>query len=353
MSTLTRGAANRILLHDIRSKAYQTETRLGPSVAQYLAWKRMSGAADTTLSAYEFVLALLCAMFPDTELEDFDAGMLLEAVATLPEKSRRTRGKAPLADFFKWATAWKRLQFNPVALLPDFKVSEKRRIYDIFTPDERAKIIRAASIDDPRANRIPVRDKAAVLGFLDTGGRKTDWRLLQWRDVDIAERFVIFRHRKGDQESVVSFGLTLQQALLDAYHSPYPRIPFGEAASRSPLADDYVLYPNGYVGRQLMWVKPGKPMSVGAIHRWWYRILQDAGIVDPEVTSGRRLHLTRHTHGTEMYEATGDIHLTGERLGHQSLESTKIYVHNSRKRDRASVEALELYHQTLKEEPAQ
>lgn len=342
-TVLTRRAALQILRGDTRDRGYQTDTRSGEAVAQYLAWKKMSGAAATTLDAYEFTLALMCHMFPDTPPEELDAGQLLEVIATLPVKSQRTRGKAPIADFFKWATAWKRLAFNPAVLLPDFRVPTDQ-IYDIFTADERASIVRAASQEFPRENRIPVRDKAGVLLFMDTGARKTDVRLLQWRDVDTAERFVIFRHRKGGKQKAIRFGETLQAALLDAFHSTYPVAPFGEAERRTPLPDDYVVYPNGFNGHMVHWLKPRTPMAESTMHRWWYAILQRAEIVAEGETSGRKLHLTRHTHGTEVYEATGDIYETAERLGHSSLETAKGYVHNSRRRGDALVDALELYH---------
>lgn len=341
-AVLTRRDALRILRADTKNKDYQSSSRLGEAVAQYLAWKEMSGAKPRTLEAYEYILARLCQMNPDVEITGFDASMLLEAIGTLPPASRRTRGSVPVSDFFKWATAWKRLQYNPAQLLPDFKV-ESDQIYELFTVEERANLIRAASIDTPRENRIPVRDRAGVLLFLDTGARKTDVRLLQWRDVDTAGRFVIFRHRKGGKQDIVPFGLDLQQALIDAFHSEYP------CAAGTPQPDDYLLYPNGFTGRMVTWVKPTKPMSDGTVQRWWYRILRRAGIVEPDATSGRNLHLTRHTHGTETYEATGDIVQVKDRLGHASTRTSEIYVHNSKRRGRASVDAIELYRKTLAE----
>ncbi|MCR4341415.1 MAG: hypothetical protein NUW01_16180, partial [Gemmatimonadaceae bacterium] len=43
----------------IKDKLYQRTSRLGASVAEYLAWKRLSGAAESSLVTCESYLARL------------------------------------------------------------------------------------------------------------------------------------------------------------------------------------------------------------------------------------------------------------------------------------------------------
>jgi len=70
-----------------------------------------------------------------------------------------------------------------------------------------------------------------------------------------------------------------------------------------------------------------KPLSSTALHRWWYRCLERAGVVAPGQTSGMKMHAARYTAGTEFYLATGDIRATQQLLGHEDIGTTaNIYV---------------------------
>jgi integrase/recombinase XerD len=269
--------------------------------------------------------------------------VLLEFVTVYPnlyemaESSMRTKVEAPLKDFWNWATAWRRLPWNPIGLLPRRK-RVSPRVYDIFSVGERAKILTAA-----QAAAFPQRDGAIVLLFLDTGARKNDVRMLQWRDVNTADGYVVYRHRKGNKESVVEIGSELSEALIDVYHTPYPRL------DRTPVPDDYVAFMLKVAGafgdreRQVTAAYPEKPISETGLHNWWKNTLETAGV------RHRKLHMTRHTHGTEFYEATGDIAAVADRLGHDSLSSTQVYVHNSRRHARKALETLESYRESRHE----
>lgn len=331
-----------VISDPIKDKRYVDLTKSGEVVAEYLTWKRASGAA-TAASEYEVPLARMCMFRPDLAIDDWDATVLLEFVTVYPslyglaESSMRTKVQVPLKDFWKWATAWRRLTWNPMELLPRRR-QVSPRVYDIFAPEERARILLAA-----QAAPIPQRDRAMALLFLDTGARKNDVRQLQWRHVNTADGYVLYKHRKGDKEGIVEIGSELTQALLDAFHSPYPRL------GREPRPDDFVAYPIHVAGayrereRQVTEVMPEKPISDTGLHNWWKNLLVAAGV------RHRKLHMTRHTHGTEFYEATGDIAAVADRLGHDSLSSTQVYVHNSRRHARKALESLESYRRTQEE----
>src|SRR5204862_6782878 len=57
----------------------------------------------------------------------------------------------------------------------------------------------------------------------------------------------------------------------------------------------------------VIWENRRKPLSGPALHRWWYRCLTRAGVVDEGTTHGKKMHGARHTAGTEFYLATGDL----------------------------------------------
>lgn len=328
-----------VISDPIKDRRYVELSKSGEVVAEYLTWKRASGAT-TAASEYEVPLARMCMFRPELSIADWDASALLEFVTAYPatfglaESSMRTKVEAPLKDFWKWAAAWRRLAWNPMDLLPKRR-RVSPRVYDIFSPEERANILLAV-----QQAVIPQRDRAMALLLFDTGARKNDVRMLQWQDVNTADGYVVYRHRKGAKESVVEIGLDLSEALIDAYHSPYPRL------NRTPEPADFVSYPIKVAGayedreRQVTAVYPEKPISETGLQRWWTSLLEAAGV------RYRKLHMTRHTHGTEFYEATGDIAAVADRLGHDSLSSTQVYVHNSRRHARTALDRLESYRLT-------
>jgi integrase len=55
-----------------------------------------------------------------------------------------------------------------------------------------------------------------------------------------------------------------------------------------------------------------------AVHRWWYRQLQAAGLVGRDVTHGLNMHLARHTFATELRRVAG-IDAASQALGHADL----------------------------------
>jgi integrase len=278
---LVRRHAVALVSNPIRDKRYVDSTRCGELVAEYLTWKRASGAT-VAASEYEVPLARMCLFRPELQVEQWDASVLLEFVTVYPslyglaESSMRTKVEVPLKDFWTWATAWRQLPWNPMSLMPRRRRISPR-VYDIFSQEERAKILLAA-----QAAVFPQRDRAIVLLFLDTGARKTDVRMLQWRDVNTADGYVVYRHRKGNKESVVEIGSELSEALIDGYHTEYPRL------GRTPIPTDFVAYPLKVAGaygdreRQVTAVYPEKPISETGLHNWWKATLETAGVPAPQ-----------------------------------------------------------------------
>lgn len=74
---------------------------------------------------------------------------------------------------------------------------------------------------------------------------------------------------------------------------------------------EHLLYPQkrGPKGT-VIWENRLKGLSGPAMHRWWYRCLARAGVVDQGTTRGRKMHGARYTSETELYLATGDIYAT-------------------------------------------
>jgi site-specific recombinase XerD len=68
---------------------------------------------------------------------------------------------------------------------------------------------------------------------------------------------------------------------------------------------------------------PDLPLGYHAIHNWWYRCLERAGIVAKGVTSGERLHKARHTAGQMVVDITGgNLKAAQKLLGHEDIALT-------------------------------
>jgi integrase len=66
-----------------------------------------------------------------------------------------------------------------------------------------------------------------------------------------------------------------------------------------------------------------EPMWVHGLHRWWYRCLERAVVVAKGVTSGERMHKSRHTDCQRLLDQTrGNLKAVQKLLGHSSITTT-------------------------------
>ena len=65
-----------------------------------------------------------------------------------------------------------------------------------------------------------------------------------------------------------------------------------------------------------------EPMGVHGLHKWWYRCLERAAIVAKSQTSGRKMHMARHTAGQTVLDKTGNLKAVQKLLGHSSITTT-------------------------------
>jgi integrase len=80
----------------------------------------------------------------------------------------------------------------------------------------------------------------------------------------------------------------------------------------------------------MRWSHTGRPKdkpSPQAVHRWWYRHAQNAGLVGTGVTSGLNMHQARHAFITELRRVAG-LDAASQAAGHSDLSTTLgIYGH--------------------------
>lgn len=328
-----------ILGDPIRDKAYQRTTRLGGSVRDYLVWKRPE-AAERSLEIYEGYLAELCMHLMlhhgDPVIGEVTAPMLLDAAQRHPIGSYGIV-RTSYRGFFGWAEDWADVLPNPARRLPR-KRPQPAKVYEIFTPVEQAKLIKAAE-------RLPLPwvQRLRVLCFVDLGIRSEEARGLQPSDFDLAQRVVVVKG-KGDKERVIPFGDDTFRAFIAYRNRPIPNVrmtdkhgPYRDA--RAPLDDDYLFFPYGQNKRAgVTWTDPFRQMSSRGLRSWWTdKVVATAGV------KYRSLHMNRHTMGTNLSDAGEPLETIQDWLGHADPSTSKIYVHNSRSRLKRGRGALDDY----------
>jgi len=316
---LTLAQARAILADPMRDMRY-LETRLGPMVAAYIAWKKTGQPAKTTIDTYERILARLAvALPPGVGIEELGIAELSLYLNTVPADSWRLH-RTIINGFVEWAIENDyRTAKNPVKRLAKMGPGKQRTI-KVFTEDEIDALIAGARFMDD-----PVRDQARAQLLVDSGCRKAELRMLQHHGIDPAKR-IITVIGKGDKEREIPIGGDFWMVYERSLFEPIPKL------ERLPEPDDYFWFPMRIAGayqnreRQVTVAYPDRPMSQRAMHEWWERLVGHSGI------SYRKPHTTRHTYATAALEASdGDVYGVQQLLGHASIRTTELYLHASKK----------------------
>ncbi len=170
-----------------------------------------------------------------------------------------------------------------------------------LAPDELSDLLRKADemiiIAQAKGSVRMYRDAMIAITATYLGLRRAELAALQISDIEIgrSESYVRVRHGKGDKPRQVVIGKEYKSKLV-AY------LKF--RADRETLAADSPVFASQKSGR----------MSKSAVWRRWKRLVP-----------GKPLHAARHTAGTMMFTATGNLRLVQRVLGHSKITTTQIY----------------------------
>jgi len=291
---------------DHLTDAELAQTQLGAAVLAYLSWKKNEdGAADETIRGYRYDLTRLAGCHNEIAPADLSIENLRWCRDLYPEKSKY-KVTAVYKDFCRWLYEEEWTDSNIAGRLR-YPKRHKPPITNLFTDEEKAAIVAAQET---------VRDRVCVLLLLRTGIRKTELRNLTVRDVDLIHKLILVRRGKGGKARRVPIRGSVIRALEEFMLTEIPGL------GREPQPDDHILYRASTTNRYGK-PEPEKPMAQSTAHMWWYGCLQRAGIVDKDVTSGRKMHLTRHTYATDLGRATNwNMVAVQKNLGHANIGMT-------------------------------
>lgn len=302
--SLTLAQAARIMREAVRDKTYQLYP-MGEEAARYLRSKRKR-LTDSSFRGYEGSLDKLARHFPDLRLEDFELPVGAERLEEFLDD--RWGDSAPgtynvnhayLTDFFRWQVKRGRMRSNPMTLVERAKTREVYR--STFSSDQRRAVI--ASADD-------LRDRLALRLLFDYGIRKGALRVIQFKHFDHQrKRLTIFTKGRKVRELPIpqpAFWMDLERHILDVQAKPA----------------HYLMCLRKTIPRAGVRTFPDRALSSTALHRWWYRQLEEAGIVPRGTTDGEHMHKARHTAGQHLLDATGNLKAVQKLLGHASIQTT-------------------------------
>ncbi len=291
----------------MKDQSYRA-TPLGTMVGRYIRWLRNEyGATPATVRDYEAILARMCLVLADKDPIEVSIEDLRDVIDTWSTRTARTRQKVTsvIRAFWKWAEEQGHIAVSPASRIRRPRAESK--VSQVLPLDARPRLLSAAKHP---------RDRFALFCLLGLGLRRSELAGIQFRDID-AQRRVLRVFGKGQKERLMPLrGPILEELhLLLSFDLPH--------VGRPPQGDDYLLYPiqpqangKGFEG-EMIWSYKASPKakpSGQSVHRWWYRLAQEAGLVG-------------HTFAMELRRVAG-IDAASQALGHANLNTTlSIYGH--------------------------
>lgn len=141
------------------------------------------------------------------------------------------------------------------------------------------------------------------------GLRRSEALALRWQDVDRSAQ-LLHVHGKGNRERLQPYGVAVAQAFTR----------YDTAAQHEGLA-------SATPGTPCLRDQKGRPLYAQKL----YRIVRKQLAAIPGMAQASP-HTLRHSYATHLVDAGADLKAVQNLLGHQRIETTSKYVHNSVKR---------------------
>lgn len=300
----------------VKDKSYQTKTGpIGVLAGRYIRWFRNEwGATPESVRDYEAIIARMCFTLAGMEVYEVTIEDCRKVIDLWSDASARTRQKVTsvIRAFWTWAEDEGHIAISPAAKIRRPRAPKK--VVETLPPAARPQLLEAAKAP---------RDRLALFCLLALGVRRNELAGIQVRDFEPTRGWVRL-YGKGQKERLLPVRGPMLAELRLFLSADLPH------AGRPPRGDDYLLYPvrryaNGWGPEgQMTYIYKGFPekrLSVTALHRWWYRLAAQAGLVAPGVTSGLNMHRARHSFAQELRRVAG-IDAASQALGHADLSTT-------------------------------
>jgi len=288
----------------MRDKSYEL-LPMGEEVAAFLRHKRKE-FTENSLLGYESTLNQFARKFAYLELRDLEPPLGRQRIEEFLDE-RWGDCKATtynchlfrLRSFFQYQQKRGTMLGDPTIHIDRAKV---RQVYrETFSEDQCRAILAAQDV---------LRDRIAVRLMLHYGLRRGSVLAIQFKHFDhVRKHLTVFLKGGRIQEMPLpeaAFWHDLERHIIDSEAQP-----------------NHFLMQARWSNRRSEKRDPCKAMSPHGLHKWWYRCLNKAGVVDLGVSSGERPHKARHTAGQRILDKTrGNLKATQKFMGHKSIQTT-------------------------------
>ncbi len=204
---------------------------------------------------------------------------------------------AIIKSFFNYLEEEEIIEKNPSRKI---KVPKKRnKIPAIISKFEFDMLISSINFCAPRYRQNIIRDKLIISMLYYTGIRRAELLNLNWNDLNLDNSTLLVRSGKGDKDRIIPIHKNVQ-ALIESYLN-----------LRLPLKNNALFI--GQYGRKLC------KCSFTIILKMH---LTASGLIK----KGYSAHSFRHSFATHLIESGADLFKVQRLLGHQSLDTTKVYI---------------------------
>jgi len=277
-------------------------------LARFQAWLRAQGCAVSTVRAYGTVVGEFLA-FTGTRggLGGVDGGVIGAFVVTLAGYQAKTveHKLCAVRSLLRFAIGEELIDEAVLDTVPSVKSVRQARVPSVWEAADVAKILEA--ID--RANPAGKRDYAIVLLICRLGLRAVDVKRLEFGDLDWPGNRLSVVQAKTGRRVVLPLLKDVGWAIIDYVRdgrpaSDCPQVFLRHTAPIGPFSDQDHLHQILVKHARTARVRVGEPRRRG-------------------------MHSLRHTLATRLMEDGTPVEQIADILGHQSVESTGVYLKSS------------------------
>lgn len=227
------------------------------------------------------------------------------------------RKASVLRRYFRWAAQSGHCESDPcVGMSVPAGAARLPEVLSESAVDSLLEGDAATTSDDHPLRRL--RDDAVLELLYGSGLRVAELCALRPADLDLAQARVRVTG-KGNKQRLAPLSPPAVQALQRYREAHAAAVRSGETPAGEPHADD---------GDSLFRNQRGRPLSPRDVRR----------ILDRRAAEPTHPHALRHTFATHLLDGGADLRSVQELLGHESLGTTQVYTHVSRRRLRSVIE---------------
>ncbi|MHB8277406.1 MAG: tyrosine-type recombinase/integrase [Candidatus Humimicrobiaceae bacterium] len=261
-------------------------------------------AASSTIHKYRADLERLFEYLKITDINDINQNHLREYLNHIRETYNYNSSSVAnkiniLHHFFRFLHDSGYIITNPAILIRPPR--KKVKIPKVLNEIEIEKLLKATAYNIyARFKKYALRDKLIFTMFTYTGLRRTELINLNWNDINLGSKYLIVRKSKNKNQRIIPLHDKVIE-LLDLYLN-----------QRLPLKNN-ALFIGGTENR----------IHHNSLKNLFDRYIKIAGLSG----KGYTIHTLRHTFATRLLNKDVSLVNIKNLMGHQSLESTQIYLH--------------------------